>query len=353
MKPDMTRQRTTSFKQKALNMLAVLLVILLHHPETPMAAEDIIQPQPYQRQILLTGFTRAKQIITVSSEVAGKCLKVFVDTGDSIPSSGQLAAIDATFIDLDIRANKLAQEKIQLQLANEKKTLQRYTTLHGQKSVPQATLDEVSLNAELHQIALQNLRNEQRRLEEQQARHIVQAPPSWQVIERLVEPEEFVQPGQPIARLGDYRQVIVPLALSINELESLRQIKDIAVLMPDLNTTLTGKIYRISPEFDATTKKVPVELILQTQSGPTSVMLRGGLRVQLHLSLQEKSSAFLLPLSAIIQRYDAHWVVRSDGQREKVLFLGISQDGLSGIISAKNLTTNDKLLKNIPVDFKP
>lgn len=336
----------------ALDMLVGLLVLFLHLP-TMALADDIIHPRPYQRKILLTGFTRAKQIMTVSSEVAGKCLKVFVDKGDNIPPSGQLAAIDSTFLVLDLRANKLAQEKIQLQLANERKTLERYTTLHGQKSVPQATLDEVSLNAELHQIALENLRNEQRRLEEQQTRYFIQAPPGWKVLERLVEPGEFVQSGQSIARLGDYRQVIVPLALSINELESLRQTQDIPLLLPDLNTTVSGKIYRISPGFDAKIKKIPVELILETSEVITPEILRGGLRVQLHLNLQEKSNVFLLPLSAIIQRYDAHWVVRSDGKREKVIFLGTSQDGLSAIISAKDLSTQDKLLKTIPPDFKP
>ena len=349
----MTHHQWSLFRSKKLDMLTVLLVLFLYLPTTGLAVDDIVSPLPYQRQILLTGFTRAKQIITVSSEVAGKCLKVFVDKGDSIPSSGQLATIDPTFLVLDLRANKLAQEKIQLQLAYERKTLRRYTTLHGQKSVPQATLDEVSLNAELHQITLKNLRNEQRRLEEQQARYFIQAPPGWQVLERLIEPEEFVQPGQPVARLGDYQQVIVPLALSINELEALRQTQSIALLLPDFNTTVSGQIFRISPGFDAKTKKIPVELILQPHSEPTPASLRGGLRVHLHLNIQEKSSVFLLPLSAIIQRYDAHWVVRSDGSREKVIFLGSSQDGLSGIISSENLSMEDKLLKTIPLDFKP
>jgi hypothetical protein len=43
----------------------------------------------------------------------------------------------------------------------------------------------------------------------------------------------------------------------------------------------------------------------------------------------------MVPLSAVIQRYNAHWIVKENNERLKVLFLGNTDDGKSAIISVQ------------------
>ncbi len=334
-------------EQTVLQLVWVVLISLccLGSPD-PIRAEETVQLRPYHRLATLTGFTRAKQTMKISSEVSGNCLALHGQHGETIPLSGRLALIDTTFITLDLEANRLAQKKVLRQLASEKKILKRYTTLHDRKSVPEAILDEVVLNAELHELSLMNLKNEAARLQQRFDRHTITAPPGWQVIERLIEPGEYVQAGQPLAHLGNFKQLLVPLALSFNELQSLERTERISLLLPDLNRRVSAWLYRTSPTFDATTKKIAVDLLLESQQDHLSLRLRGGMRVQLQLRLNEQTNTFVLPLSAVVSRYDAHWLVTAQQQRIKVVFLGRSEDGTLAIISGQGLAVNDTFLVN-------
>ncbi len=321
----------------------LLLLICLCFP-TLSWAEETVQIRPYQRQVTFTGFTRAKQQITISSEVSGRCLAIYGDRGDTIPDSGKLAAIDTTFIDLDLETNRLTRKKVARQLASERKTLKRYTTLHNRKSVPQATLDEVSLNSELHELSLKDLENEAARLQQRLERYTITAPPGWQVIERLTEPGEYIQAGQPVARLGNFQELLVPLALSFSELQALQQATAISLLLPDLNHRVPARLYRTSPAFDPISKKISVDLLLAARQEHLDQQLRGGMRAELQLQLRERTNIFVLPLSALISRYDAHWLVTPQQERVKVIFLGTCEEETLAIVSGENLSTKDRFL---------
>ena len=187
----------------------------------PVISQELTTLQPYYRSVTLSGFTYPRQEMTVTSEVSGRCEEIFADIGEPVPENGILATFDPTFILLDIKANSIAQEQTERQLAQEEKTLSRYTTLLNQKSTPQAQLDEVNLATDIHRITLKKLVNEEKRLKEQLLRHTLKAPRGWQVIERFAEQGEYIQAGKPIARLGDFQKLIVPLALTYSELQAL------------------------------------------------------------------------------------------------------------------------------------
>ena len=308
---------------------------------------EYISPEPYQRTALLTGFTRPREMISVSSEVSGRCTGVYADVGEAVPPPGILAVIDDTYIRLDFEANRLELERVQRQLITEKKMLQRYTTLREKNSATQAKLDEVELSADLHKLTMQSLGNQHQRLLETLKRHKIKAPEGWLLIERMIEAGEYVQPGQSIATLGDFSQLIIPFALTFHEMNSLKKLENIMLFFPDLNTEVNAQIYRISPSYRETTKKIPVELIIENSSDA----LRGGLRAELKLQLKETNTSFILPLSAVINRYDSYWVVSEQQERIKVIYLGTTSDGDSVIVSAPDLQETVKLFKNIPVDF--
>lgn len=329
-------------------MVLLLLSLGICVPSGLAAAGETIQLRPYQRRIPFTGFTRAKQSMLVSSEVSGRCLAVHADVGDFLSATGLLAELDTTFITIDLQTNRIARDKVRRQLALETKTLNRYATLHDRKSVPQATLDEVTLKAELHELSLQNLQIEQRRLQERLDRHTIKGPPGWQVIERFAEPGEYIQSGQKIARLGDFRQLLIPLSLSFSELQAIRQMEFIPMLLPDLDASIEGRLFRTSPDFDRETRKINTELIIEARQEHLDGLLRGGMRVQLHLRSPEQSKAFVLPLSALVSRYDAHWLVTPGGQRVEVIYLGIAEDYDAAIVTGKSLSPGDRFLIQPP-----
>jgi RND family efflux transporter MFP subunit len=309
-----------------------------------LPAVEIVDLQPYSRTITLTGLTYPLHEMTITSEVSGRCLAILADVGATIPANGNLAEIDTTFIRLDLEANKIAQAQATRQLAQEEKNLARYTTLLREKSTPQARLDEAALAADLHRLVLQKLQNEETRLHELLKRHILDAPAGWQLIERYTEPGEFIQAGKPVARLGDFRRLRVPLALTYNELQSLLAMQDINLYLPDLQTNTSAKIFRTSPTFDAVTRKILTELILQADQPYQPIPLRGGMRVQLKFTGEIDSSSFRISRSALISRYEANWLMRPDTSRVQVIFLGYSEDNNYAIISGNDLETGQQFI---------
>jgi RND family efflux transporter MFP subunit len=325
------------------SIFCCLLLLFAGSAKTLSAAETVELLQHF-RTITLTGLTYPLQEITITSEVSGRCLKISADVGDTVPEDGNLAEIDTTFIRLDLQANKIAQTQAARQLDQEEKTLARYTTLLSQKSTPQARLDEAVLAADLHRLTLQKLENEETRLLEQLKRHRLDAPAGWQLIERYTEPGEFIQAGKPVARLGDFRRLLVPLALTYNELQSLVAMQHISLYLPDISTNVSAKIYRTSPVFTAATRKIHVELILQADQPDQPLPLRGGMRVELQFAGDMESTSFRIPRSALISRYEANWLMRPDTSRVQVIFLGYSEDNSYAIVSGHDLETGQQFI---------
>lgn len=336
--------RITSARSTTHRFIFLLLLLLpVLHP-APAPCQETVELQPYLRTVTLTGFTYPLQEITITSEVSGRCLHFFVDIGETVSKKGQLAEIDTTFIQLDIEANRIAQEQTRRQLTQEEKNLARYTALLSQKSTPQAQLDEVVLAADLHKITLKKLHNEEVRLKEQLARHSLSAPPGWKLIERYTEPGEVIQAGKAVALLGDFRKLLVPLAVSYTELQDILLMSNLQIYLPDINETVATSIYRTSPLFDPKTRKIKIELAIDASHNTPQNTLRGGMRAELQFATKEKTGAFLVPSSALVNRYEAHWLVQPDGSRIQVVFQGNSRDRKFAIVSGNALHAGQRFL---------
>ena len=74
-------------------------------------AQEIVSAQPAYRETVLTGFTRARAVLPLVAETSGKVLSVSADIGSAIDRHGVFARLDPTLIELDLEANRVAQEQ--------------------------------------------------------------------------------------------------------------------------------------------------------------------------------------------------------------------------------------------------
>lgn len=75
-------------------------------------------------------------------------------------------------------------------------------------------------------------------------------------------------------------------------------------------------------------------------------VLRGGLRAQLRIRGKSEQNSFRIPSTALVSRYDAHWLLLSDGTQKKVILLGTTEDGKDAIISSATLTAENHIFAN-------
>jgi RND family efflux transporter MFP subunit len=320
--------------------MPVLILLLLFCSGLPVAAAvETFHLQPYQRGLSLTGFTRPIDEFTLSTEVGGRCLAVHVDIGQAVPPSGLVAELDGTFLRLDLESNRIAQQQAARQLELEKKTAARFATLMDSRSTAEATYEEAVLQADIFELTLQNLKNQEVRLREQLDRHRLSGPVGWKVIERYAQPGEYLQPGAPLLRLGDFRRMLVPLLLTHAELALFTEASALPLFFPETGASLDGKIHRIAPVVDEKSRKIPVELVADIPGPGDREEWRGGLRVQIHLPGRNEPGVFVAPRGGLLSQYDAHWLITASGERLPVQLLDgrgnqvlVSGEGLSAEI---------------------
>jgi RND family efflux transporter MFP subunit len=296
-------------------------------------AQELFKPVPYGPSTTFTGYTRPVKEMQITSEVNGYCTDILVEKGDILTKSGLIAKVDTTFINLKLEANLLAQKRINRTLQQLHREYDRYSTLLHKKSTSQAKYDEVRLQLDLNKIQLQELVIENKRLQELKKRHSLQGPMGWQIIEVFKEPGEYIHVKEVIAHLGDFRNLLIPFALTYQEYISLKKLEYLQVYLPDLEITVAAQLYRVSPDYNEKMRKIEIDLIIKGMVNEPAVMLRGGLRTQLEIESQVQPNTYLVPSKAIVSRYEAHWLETPEKKRIHVVKLGQAKDKEKTIVS--------------------
>ncbi|GEM_PF-257726 len=321
-------------------------------PETPSQATPDTKPvkpastetfavREAARTATLTAFTRARSTMTLVSEVSARVERVRADVGDTLGKGGVFAQLDNTFIRLDLEKNRADQKRLKSDVLFYGRERERYGNLVKSRTAAQSTLDSHERD---HDMALQQLKGlqiEERRLEEQLSRHTLRGPEGWKVIERSIEPGEWVNTGEKVAELGRYDVLLVPFALSSTEFAALKALGDSVPLnLPDTGGSVQALLERVSPGFDPETRKINVDL--QISSG--NLPFRGGVRTELVLDLPDPGGSVLVPSSALLKAYEEYFLVTPDGNRVRVVMLGSAPGGLMRVTSP-DVRPGDRFLK--------
>ncbi|MBK1733221.1 efflux RND transporter periplasmic adaptor subunit [Thiococcus pfennigii] len=281
-------------------------------------AERLATAEPAEREVVLTGFTRARAELPLVTETQGRVEAVLYDIGDAIGDEGLFARIDTTFIALELEEVLVQQARLRERIALDRREAERYRALARQNSVSASQAEALEQTLSSNRRELQALQIRERTLRERLARARIQAPPGWRVTARAVEPGQWVRVGETLGAVADFTTLLVPFALTPEQHAALeRQAEDLVLTLPDLGRTVSASLYRVNPGFDPATRKIPIELALGGDPQPR----RGGLRARLALRVPQDDGTVLLPTAAVAGSYEEHWVVRADGERVRVVLL--------------------------------
>lgn len=191
------------------------------------------------RQVILSGYTRAKTIVSLSTEVSGKIVDRHYEIGQII-GEAPFFVIDTTFIDFQIESTRRTLKQLQVvmkmkqsRMAFLKKEFERIRELHQRDSTAGSKRDlaeedytqaRLEIDATAAQIA--QTQTTLAELEERRRRHRIYAPKGWSVTGNHVEVGEVVQINTPLASVGDFRSLVVPLAVSADEFAALKRLDE-------------------------------------------------------------------------------------------------------------------------------
>jgi RND family efflux transporter MFP subunit len=279
------------------------------------ALAAVLQVQQGFRDVTLRGYSRPITSATVAAEVSGVIITRYYDVGDTVTTQ-PLVQIDPTWIDLQLRENDTSRERTRIAIDQARsrtawleKEFVRRQTLVTQGRVSESSFDEIEqqrdqsrLDVRLQEQQLQQLEVQRQTLIEQQKRHRPTAPAGWLVSRRYIDAEDLVSAGTPLMDIGDYRQLLIPLSVSAEELAAIKQGSH-----AQLNDqTVSYHVHSVSPAFDEKTRKIAIELMIDDFSGEH----RGGLPFELNVQIAD--DGFMVPVAAISDRYNHPQVIRVD-----------------------------------------
>ncbi|MBF0203783.1 MAG: HlyD family efflux transporter periplasmic adaptor subunit [Desulfamplus sp.] len=248
------------------------------------------------KEVELRGYTRSIRSATISSEVSGRVVKVNYEIGDSLnaelensnasssksnlnlnPNLKPFAEIDSVFVNFDIQSTRIAIAKIKTQLkqmdsriAYLKKEFRRKEELFTKGRATEVIRDAAS--QELEQAILereavrqgeQSLGVTLNQLLEKKNRHTIFGLSDWVVTDRKVEAGEMIQAGMPLGVIQDFRQLVVPLAVSNEELEAIRGKGETFEAILE-NQRVMASIYYVNPGFNEQTRKTDIKILIKS-----------------------------------------------------------------------------------------
>lgn len=281
------------------------------------AAERVVRPA--FQDVSLTAFTRPRAALQLIAEEKGRFSSVEVDVGDTIGTMQRFGCLEPVYIDLSIAANRARQERLRADLDYFTRQVERFRNLVERSTSAQSNLDDIERQRLGTRAGLTEAEVEARELKERKRRHCIEAPQGWQVTERLVEPGQWVNAGEPVGRVADFSVLLAPFALSYPEYRALTaHTGPLKVRLIDEGLDVEATPVHLNPDFDEVTRKISVDLALD-KGVPVR---RGGLRVKLVLRLPDPSGAVLVPAAAVQERYEQHWVTGADKVEHQVVYLG-------------------------------
>lgn len=324
------RTKTKLIGKAAVCLLFMQIALISNMlPEAFASNIETFKAGQASRVVTLIGFTRPRVAMTLVSEESAVCTKVYSDVGDIIGDSGRLAELDPTFIKLEIAQLQADLKRLRSDLTYYDKEAKRYIKLVKKNTAAQSELDLHIRNFESAEALLHSTQLKLNVDREHLRRYTLRGPAGWQVIKRYIEPGEWVNKGEKVAELGNFKTLLVPYALTLPELKKIRKSGNITLKLPDLNIEVPARLERISPDFDSETRKVEVDF----EISKGSFEFRGGLRTELDIKMPDPGGAIVVPKSALLKAYDDTFIVRPDGVRVKVLVLGDTEDGKARVSS--------------------
>jgi RND family efflux transporter MFP subunit len=279
---------------------------------------------------------------TVRAEVAGPVLQTYVEAGQSVPKGTVMARIDDTALrDSHISAQsevRTAEQSLQVARRN----AERSASLAAAGAIAERDLEQANWNVTNAQSQLASARARLALASEQLAKTRVRAPFAGIVSEKSVSAGDVVQPGTEMFTVVDPSSMRLEASVPAEQLGALRVGAPVAFSVSGYpGRTFTGKIARINPTADPTTRQLRILVSLPNENRT----LVAGLFAEGRVS-SEAHEGLVAPMAAVDIRGLRPTVVRLRGGRVEraPVELGLRDEAAETVEISSGVAAGDTLL---------
>lgn len=212
----------------------------------PVAVTTALPQSITDRQFTISGKVESLQKAEISTRMMGYIIRINVKVGDKVSKGQLLAVIESS----DIQARQAQAEAMlseaEAAQANAQKDLDRFTSLHQQKSASDKELENVKLqylSATARVEAARQMRNEAVAMKTYTN---ITAPFAGAVAQKYADAGAIANPGMPILSIEGDNGFQITASVPESEIASLGKNQQVEVTIPSANQSFSTVISEIS-----------------------------------------------------------------------------------------------------------
>jgi len=303
----------------------------------------IVEPQPLDRTLPLTGTLMPFTEATVKARIAGELTEFTVREGEAVKQGQVIARIDPTEVRARVAARQADVEgaRSQLALADKNRRMQR--ALLDKGFIAQTAFDSVQSSFD---VAVSRLRAAEAELvvaKKALGDAVVLAPFAGLVAQRHAQAGERVAVDAKIASVVDLAQLQLEAAVPAAEISQFSLGQPVAFRVDGFGERqFAGRIDRINPSTVSGSRSINVYAVIDNPEG----VLRGGLFAQGAVSLGRTEGALVVPASAVREEIGQNLVYVLDAGlvKRKVVRVG-PVDAAGRVQVLEGLAPGDRIVR--------
>ena len=299
-------------------------VVVEEHPSVKVA-QVFVQKVP--QEAVYTSTVQAYVKNNIVPQTAGRITKINVEIGDRVKMGQVLAEID-----------KAQLQQAQLQLHNAEVELERLRTLYNAGGLSKSDLDAIELQYNVAKTQVDNLIENTTLL----------SPIDGVITARNYDAGDMYAMSAPIFTVEQIKPVKLLVAVSESDYSKVKKgdrVTITAEAFPDL--TFDGKIDRIYPTIDPTTRTFNVEVIVSNNYST----LRPGMFARVKINFGENDSVVIPDVAVVKQQGSGErfvYVLNADGTvtYQKIELgrrMGTEYEVLSGLVDGATVVTGGQI----------
>ncbi|GAB3555188.1 efflux RND transporter periplasmic adaptor subunit [Spirosoma fluminis] len=289
--------------------------------------------------------------VTVAQVSEGTVSRQLVKTGNLIPykeadiiatTAGKVASVNfnlgstvrpgATLVKLDNRLKELSLESTQLTIDKLRKDVTRYNTLLAGNATTELQVNETKYNYE-------SALNQADQIRKQIADANVKAPIGGRIVQKDIEPGEYITVGKVLGRVLDVARLKVQVPVNESDVYQLREgqsVKVSADVFP--GRTYNGRITYIAPQ-GSEEHNYPVEITVDNANG-----LKAGTFVNVDFSQKSNQKALQIPRAALVESIKNPYVYVINGNAATRRTIKVGRDFGDSIEVLEGLSAGDQVV---------
>ena len=294
-------------------------------PETAMKApegERAIKTTAYRAvrvefedRLPVMGGIEGIREIPLKFQVAGLVTEVSVREGDLVAEGDILQRLNSGDAELKIRYATAKRDTAAAAHQGALKKLEIHQKLYDIGAIVTAKLDEITLEVKLAQTHIDSAEVELESAQAELSKTVLYCPVDSVVIQRSVEPGEYVSPQNVVMRLADLHEVFSVMGVIERDINKIAFGQSVTITVETYpGRTFTGEVDHITPSLEGKTRTLTVKARLKNDDN----LLLPGMFARAEIQVYYQPNALIIPSVALEQQDGEHGVFVVDESSESV-----------------------------------